>query len=140
MKIMIVDDSKSIRFIVKKHLLKFNPNFTITEAENGKECIERVFVDKPDLVVMDVNMPIMNGDEAVKVLKTDLRTRHIDIMMLTTEAETTLVMKLLKLGIKQYMIKPFKSDDFKKKFTTLIQLMQREGKVPDFNMPIMCAV
>lgn len=84
-KIMVVDDEEKIRFIVRKMLE--NDGHEVLEAEGGKECIEIIKNEKPDLVLMDVMMPEMDGWEAAKEIKKDSANKEIIISMLTIKSE-----------------------------------------------------
>lgn len=103
MKVLLVDDSKII--------LKINSNLCkeigieeIITAENGKEALEKFNKGKFDLVITDVNMPIMNGFD----LLTELRKidKEVKIFMCTTEGGRDEVLRALKLGANNYIVKP----------------------------------
>ncbi len=84
-KIMIVDDEEKIRYIVKKMLE--DKGHEVMEAESGKECLEIIKDKKPDLILMDVMMPEMDGWEAAREIKKDKANEEIIISMLTIKSK-----------------------------------------------------
>lgn len=106
LKVLTVDDSKTIRMIVKKAFKPFDCE--ITEAENGVEGLSSAIREKPDLIVLDITMPVMDGLEMLEKLKSEPATANIPVIMLTAESGKDNVMKIVKLGVKDYIVKPFK--------------------------------
>ena len=78
-KILVVDDSFTDRFYLTELLV--DAGFTVTTAENGEECLEKVAADAPDLVLMDVVMPGLNGFQATRALSKNPLTAHIPVIM-----------------------------------------------------------
>jgi CheY-like chemotaxis protein len=83
--ILIADDETDIRSIIKTKLEA--AGFAVTEASNGKEALESMRESRPDLVVMDVKMPVMNGVEAVGAMKGDDELKDILVVFLTNYGE-----------------------------------------------------
>ncbi len=108
-KILTVDDSKTIRMIVKKALKPYNCD--MFEAENGVEGLAAAVKENPDLIILDITMPIMNGLEMLKKLKAEPETSEIPVIMLTAESGKENVTKAVLMGVKDYMVKPFKGDE-----------------------------
>ena len=112
-KILIIDDSKTIRFQVRKILESEEENqFEILEAEDGVSALENVVrLEKdslPDLILLDRNMPRMNGDEFIRIFKNDPTWKHIPVLFLTTHGEIEeLVRGLTELQAEDYLGKPF---------------------------------
>jgi two-component system chemotaxis response regulator CheY len=106
--VLVVDDSKSIRDEVADALTP--AGYGVLEAANATEafaCLsERLDIS---LVVLDVNMPGMNGIEALEHIQREHGARQIPILMLTTEAERTLVARAKKAGAKGWLLKPIKA-------------------------------
>jgi len=127
LKLMTVDDSRTIRRIVTTYAKELAPDVAIMEAANGQECIDKCKEELPDLIVLDVNMPVMNGEECLQNLRADERTKNIAVVMLTTESEKQLVVRLLQSGVQQFIIKPFEKDEFVKKVGGVIKKLP-EGK------------
>lgn len=84
-KIMVVDDEEKIRYIVRKMLE--SAGHEVLEAESGKECLEIIKSEKPDLILLDVMMPEMDGWEVAKEIKEDSANKEIIISMLTVKSE-----------------------------------------------------
>ncbi len=104
-KILAVDDEYAILKIVTKYLEL--GGYDVINAENGKEAVEKAFKEKPDLIVMDLMMPVMTGFEATKALKAKLETAQIPIILLTAKHEKESEKQGLALGADDYMTKPF---------------------------------
>src|SRR4028119_2167837 len=82
-KILVVDDEQEVVRAVQISLE--NVGFEVLTAQNGLQAVSQVNTESPDLVLMDINMPVMNGFEAVQQLKADAATAHIPIVMLTSD-------------------------------------------------------
>jgi two-component system chemotaxis response regulator CheY len=108
-KVLVVDDSETIRREVLRCLEP--ADFSILEARDGVEGLS-VAGQNPDLalLVLDVNMPVMNGLDMLDRLKQDPRTAPIPVLLLTTEAQESLIERAKKAGAKGWLIKPVKSE------------------------------
>ncbi len=115
-KIITIDDSSVIRKIINKAFKPFD--CIMSEAENGAEGLVAIHRDKPDLIILDLTMPIMNGIEMLEKLKRDEIVKDIPVVMLTAESSKDIVMQIIKLGVKDYISKPFQD----------IQLIERVKK------------
>ena len=104
-KILAVDDEKHIVRLVQINLQK--EGYEVITASNGREALEKVAAEKPDLVVMDVMMPEMDGFEALKKLKEDDATAEIPVIMLTAKAQDADVFRGWQSGADLYLTKPF---------------------------------
>ncbi|NIM47415.1 MAG: response regulator [Candidatus Aenigmarchaeota archaeon] len=102
-RILIVEDDP---YICKMYQLKLElQGFIIDIAINGKIGVEKVKEKKPDLVLLDILMPEMDGFEVMKVLKSDSQTKDIPIVVLSNVAQDERIKKALSLGAKSYIIK-----------------------------------
>jgi CheY-like chemotaxis protein len=119
-RILVVDDSKTIRMVVKKAFKNFDCE--LAEAENGVEGLAHAVKQRPDLIVLDITMPVMDGIEMLEKLKGDESTKEIPIIMLTAESSKENVMRIIKLGVKDYMVKPFKADALTDRVKSIIDL------------------
>jgi two-component system chemotaxis response regulator CheY len=106
MKVLVVDDSKAVRGIVKK-MLK-NLGHEVYEAENGEKALESLYEHNWfDLILLDWNMPGMNGYEFLKIVKKNPEWQDIKIMMVTSENQQESVLEALNAGADEYLMKPF---------------------------------
>lgn len=112
LKLMTVDDSRTIRRIVATYAKELIPDVEVVEATNGQECVDKCKESPPDLVILDINMPVMTGEECLRNLRADESTKAIPVVMLTTESEKSVVVRLLQLGVQQFIIKPFEKQEF----------------------------
>ena len=107
--VLIVDDSKSIRNEVAEILER--AGYGVIEAADGAEALARLNEQAViNLVVLDVNMPGMNGLDVLERIQSEHRERNLPVLMLTTEAERTLVERAKKAGAKGWLLKPIKTD------------------------------
>ena len=104
-KILAVDDEKHILRLVQINLEK--AGYEVVTGTNGREAVEKVRSEKPELVVMDVMMPEMDGFEALKQLKADPETANIPVIMLTAKAQDADVFHGWQSGADLYLTKPF---------------------------------
>jgi len=106
MRVLIVDDSKSMRMILAKSLREIG--FEITEAGDGVQALARLnHGEQVDLMLVDWNMPVMNGYELVCAVRANVLLSDIRIMMVTTETSMENVTKALAAGANEYLMKPF---------------------------------
>ena len=120
MKILSVDDSRIIRRLVTSMIetLDYEP----LEAEHGAEALEVLAKEKSDvaLVVLDWNMPVMDGITCLERIKADPELCEIPVMMLTTESQAGKIAQALRAGASNYLTKPFTQEElFGKIFDTL---------------------
>src|SRR6478609_144854 len=107
-KILTVDDSKTVRIIVRKTFKSYDCE--ILEAGNGVEGLALAAKSMPDLILLDVTMPVMDGVEMLTKLKADPQLKGIPVMMLTAEGGRDHVLKIAKIGVRDYIVKPFEED------------------------------
>ncbi len=107
-KLLTIDDSKTIRMIVARAFKLFD--LQILEAANGQEGLDVAAREKPDLIILDITMPIMDGYETLTKLKESADLKNIPVIMLTAEAGKENVLRIAKLGVRDYLVKPFKED------------------------------
>ena len=107
-KILIVEDEPRIRNLYQ---LLLGDSFDLIEAGNGKDAVEMATAHFPDLVVMDVMMPVMDGWQALATLKQEPATAMIPIILLTAKTTHRDVLAGYNLGAEYYITKPFKSGE-----------------------------
>ena len=110
--IMIADDHILIREGIKQ-LLEFNGNIkVVAEAGNGMECLDKLRKQNPDILLLDINMPVKNGMEVLKTIKEE--KINVKVLMLTVHHEVEYLMKALDLGVNGYIMKDSESVELKK--------------------------
>ncbi|TLX74315.1 response regulator [Labilibacter sediminis] len=117
--ILIVEDNDEIRKFVKEFL---SPHYKIHEAKDGKEGLEKAISLMPDLIISDVMMPVMDGLEMCNQLKTQEKTNHIPIILLTANAHLEHRIEGLKCGADSYIPKPFNVEHLKVRIQKLLEL------------------
>ena len=114
MKVLIVDDFATMRRIVKNILRQLG--FTdISEADDGKTALQALKKEKFDLILSDWNMPEMPGIELLKAVKSDDELKDIPFLMVTAEAEKGNIVEAVKLGVSNYIVKPFTAETMNEK-------------------------
>jgi len=105
--LLFIDDNKDIRKFVKTG---FENDFRIIDAENGKKGLEIAKSSLPDIIISDIMMPEMDGIELCKLLKSDVSTSHIPIVLLTAKSTNESEIEGLEIGADAYIRKPFRLD------------------------------
>ena len=108
LKVLTVDDSKTVRIIVRKSFKTYDCD--VLEAQNGVEGLAMAAKENPDIILLDITMPVMDGVEMLTKLKSDPALKAIPVIMLTAEAGRENVMKIAKIGVRDYIVKPFKEE------------------------------
>ncbi len=109
MKAMVVDDSRPIRRIEGDILRELG--FETVEAGNGRQALDRLQEGElPQVILVDWNMPEMNGLEFIKAVRGEARFKSIVMLMVTTEIETDQMLRALSAGADEYLMKPFQKD------------------------------
>ena len=116
-KILVVDDSPTERHFLLELLSK--AGYKVITAESGEEGIEKAKNEAPDLVLMDVVMPGLNGYQATRTLTRDDKTRHIPVIMCTSKGQETDKIWGLRQGAQDYLAKPIKGDELLAKIAAL---------------------
>jgi len=104
-KVLVVDDSKTALMIEREILEKGTPYQCVTAAD-GQEAVEKAKQERPDLILMDVVMPRMNGFEACKAMRQQQTTRDIPIVLVTTRGEENYMEAGFQSGCNDYITKP----------------------------------
>jgi len=117
-RILTVDDSRAIRMIVAKQLQPLG--FEIAEAEDGNDGLSKLQSETYDLVVLDVTMPNLDGPGMLARMRES--GSKTPVLMLTSESKTAIVSTLMRLGISDFVLKPFKGDELKAKVLKALKL------------------
>lgn len=125
--VLVVDDTpKNIQ--VLGTILR-EEGFNINVATNGKEAIETANKVNPDIILLDIMMPEMDGFEACKLLKQNEKTAHIPIIFLTAKTEAEDILKGFELGANDYVTKPFNSAELLARVKTHLELVQGRNEL-----------
>ena len=115
--ILVVDDSPTERFFTVDLLTK--AGYQVITAENGEEGIAKARANKPDLILMDVVMPGLNGYQATRTLTRDDETRNIPVFVCTAKNQETDRIWGLRQGAADYIVKPINGEELLKKIASL---------------------
>jgi two-component system chemotaxis response regulator CheY len=117
-KALIVDDSKTIRMILTR-LLKEVGFQAFAQAGDGREALDRLQESKPELVLVDWNMPVMSGFEFLVEMRSHRQYDDVVVVMVTTESEMSQVTSALEAGANEYIMKPFTKEVIQEKLAIL---------------------
>jgi two-component system chemotaxis response regulator CheY len=121
-RVLIVDDSSVMRKIVGRSLRQAGLEaIEVLEASNGSEALSSVRENSFDLILSDINMPLMDGLEFVRQLRCIEAAKQIPVIMITTEAGEGHVVEALSLGASGYIRKPFTPDQIKERVIPLLR-------------------
>lgn len=121
-RILVVEDNEDVRTFIRQRL---QVQYQVQEANNGLLGIKKAKEEMPDLIICDVMMPGKNGYEVCSILKNDIRTSHIPIVLLTARAEQSDKIEGLQTGADDYLIKPFNTVELLARIDNLIKIRQQ---------------
>ena len=110
-RILLVEDEKNIIISIKMFLEK--QGYIVEVANNGIEALEKVQTTLPDLILLDIVMPKMNGLTVCRIMKENPETKHIPIVFISAKTQKADIDEALKLGAEEYIIKPFNHEEIK---------------------------
>jgi DNA-binding response OmpR family regulator len=123
-KVLVAEDEPDIRQLIT-YSLQF-AGFTVVQAVNGEDAVKKATKEQPDLILLDVRMPKMNGYEACAALKAQDSTKHIPVVFLSARGQETEIKHGLELGAEEYILKPFAPDELYKRVTTMLERLSRQ--------------
>lgn len=123
-KILTVDDSKMVRMIIERTFAPYN--CTITSAADGAEGVEAALRDRPDIIFMDITMPVMTGLEALAKIRETPEIAGTHVVMLTAESDAQRLGAANSLNVAGYISKPFQADQLLSLTDKLIGLTPKE--------------
>ncbi len=120
--LLVIEDNADVRAFIR---FRLENSFQIFEAKDGQQGIQMAMDLMPDIIISDVMMPEMDGFEVCKALKTDIRSCHIPIILLTARANQSAKMEGLETGADDYLTKPFNSEELELRALNLVRLRQQ---------------
>ena len=127
-KILIIDDVHMSQRILEDLL---NPFYQVVCANNGKEGYEKALIEKPDLILMDIVMPVLDGFESTKLIKTNDEIKNIPIIFITAVDRIDEIVKAFEIGGVDYIIKPYKELEVLSRVNTQIKLIKYQKQILD---------
>jgi|SRR5580658_3268915 two-component system cell cycle response regulator len=122
-KVLSVDDSRTIRMIVTRAFMPYDCQ--IIEAANGEEGLAAAARERPDLILLDITMPVMDGVAMLGKLKESDTLKHLPVIMLTAESDRDNVLRIAKMGVNDYLAKPFRDEQLIEKAARAVQLQRK---------------
>lgn len=118
-KVLVVDDEVFIRKMIEVRLKA--AGLTVIEAENGVSALDKAVSERPDLIIMDVMMPKMDGFEVCEAIRSDPRIADTPILMLTARGQMVDIQRAMALGIIEYITKPFSPRELAEKVLKILK-------------------
>ncbi|MBI4504604.1 MAG: response regulator [Chloroflexi bacterium] len=112
-RVLVVDDSQVVRRVLTDILTR--EGMTVSAVANGAEALDAISKDMPDLVLLDIVMPVMDGMEALKLVTEDARFSGLPVLMISSVNDATKVRQAVSLGARDYILKPFDPDTIRAK-------------------------
>ncbi len=121
--VMIVDDSPAMRKFMRRVVDLTGLGVSeFQEAANGCEALERLRVKKVDIILTDINMPQMNGEQLVENLETDPELKKIPVVVVSTDASDHRMSRMLALGARGYVAKPFQPEQLRQELERVLEV------------------
>ncbi|HET6146322.1 MAG TPA: response regulator [Polyangia bacterium] len=117
-KVLTVDDSRAVRMLVSKNAREMG--LEVAEAEDGQQGLAKTKEESFDLIILDVTMPVLDGPGMLQELRAG--GNKTPVLMLTSESKRSIVSSLMKMGIEDYILKPFKPDELKAKIAKALKM------------------
>ncbi len=139
--ILYVEDDEDDRLLAKEAIGESTQNVDLRFVENGVEALAYMrgaepydkpdAAPRPDIILLDFNMPVVNGREVLRVLKTDIQLARIPVIVLTTSSSPVDINTAYDLGVNAYIVKPSRFDDLVKVFKTVCDFWLSSVQFPD---------
>jgi CheY-like chemotaxis protein len=117
-KVVVVEDTEVVRALIVAYLRPYGCK--VVEARNGIEGLSVIRAEQPDLVLLDISMPEMSGDDLLKLLRADAATRSIPVVMTTAQAAKDVVSGVVQQGVSAYLVKPITREVFDKAVSRIL--------------------
>lgn len=134
LKVLVVDDDKAVQMFMSQ-MFKKTFRLPVAIANNGKTALEICKTNFPDLICLDITMPEMDGIQFISELKKDNRFGNIEIVMMTAVNSKEAIAELLKLGVRNFILKPFEYADTQFRLKKIVlPLLENKKKERDANL------
>lgn len=125
-KILVAEDEPDIRALIAFSLRY--AGYQVVEAVNGTDAVALAEQELPDLILLDVRMPKVNGYEACRLLKARASTRDIPIIFLSARGQDAEIKHGLALGAEEYILKPFAPDELYRRVGSILERLEQQAK------------
>lgn len=125
-KVLVVDDNPDMRNYIKGLLQNY---FSIETATNGKEALEKINLSTPDLVISDIMMPVMDGVEMMKSVKSDPKLKSLTVILLSARAGEEAKIEGYEIGADDYLVKPFSAKELIARISSQIKLVKTRKEI-----------
>lgn len=120
--ILLVEDETDMRMYIRHELIDL---YCIEESKNGREALNKLETLQPDLIISDIMMPEMDGIEFTRIVKTNIETCHIPVILLTANNEVEHQLEGLETGADSYIVKPFRTDYLRVRIRKLLEMRKK---------------
>ena len=134
-KILLVDDHDATRLMLSQALTEFQQQYHIIQASNGEEACAKAISEQPDLMLLDVCMPILDGYETLVKLRENPETQAIKVMMLTAQDLPFQRKLAFDFGADGYLVKPVRLDELRRSVTLALSSCRRPGLLLPHRVP-----
>ncbi len=107
--VLVVENDDTTRQLLKEYLA--NTNLNIIEAQNGIEALNKLKVIRPDVILVDIKMPVMDGHQLIRAIRDDERLKHLPIVVVSANALASEKQQTMKLGVDRYLCKPISREE-----------------------------
>ena len=108
-KVLVVDDDENIRVFMERLLTK-KFSCKVNTAQNGLDALNQMKYDQPEVIFLDITMPVMDGIETLRSIREDVDLKEIPVIMLTAVSDKAIIAQVMELGIVTYLLKPLMYD------------------------------
>ncbi len=123
LRVLIVDDSPAMRHFIRRTMVLSGIEFSeLLQASNGREALDQLHRIPVDIILTDINMPAMSGEELLEEIEADEDLRQIPALVISTDATALRVNRMLALGAQGYIAKPFSPETLRAEIERVLQV------------------
>lgn len=120
MKILFIDDDEIERLKFNRIAKQNTISVEVSDAINGEDALKKLEENIPHLIILDLNMPKMNGIEFLKILRAETKLKYIPIVILSSSDNREDIKQCYEVGVSGFMLKPLRYEDYKKNINTIL--------------------